>query len=745
MNATFGRLENEILELKGGLNILCAPNESGKSTWCAFLANMLYGLPTKERGPLADKNRFAPWSGSAMGGRLELEFDGHEITLTRDTQRANAPMGRFSAVYAGTSEPVPFLTAQNCGETLTGVPREVFERSAFIRQSGMAVEQTSELERRIVSLITTGEEDTSFSETYDRLKKQLNRRQYNKTGLIPQLTHQLEDLESALEELRQLSGQLADQRRAAAELEDREVRLKEELTRLDCWEAAEKRQALKCVQQAADEAEHRALLLRSRLEEDRIPENETIGRLRGAIVNLETTRRAVEKARAERDDAAKSLLRMESAALKSPFSGQTGEQAKKEAQPDPVTRVPGSIALRELSLFFLFLAAALGVFFFLYPRMSSLSLPLAHAVPWLLPGAAAAAVTAAGSYVSRLYRRQALETLRRASLQKRFGTTDQASIAALAEEYIQLLEQRDAAQGELNAKTSTAEALAASLTTNEQAILLEVRRFAPAAFQIPAADEALRACAVRRRELTEAEAAAREARLRYEYQRQQAPASECQTEPSAPPRRSRPEAEAELEDTRSQLQSARSSADTLRGRIASLGDPGQMEARAENLRNQLEQLRAEYDAISLAMEALHEANGELQGRFSPALGKKAAELFTRLTDGRYHRVMLDRQLSAAVETADDPIQRDARLLSQGAFDQLYLAVRLAICQMVLPEEKSVPLILDDALTSFDDHRMAAALEYLKELARQRQILLFSCQEREARYLAGDDSVSVLHL
>ena len=73
-------------------------------------------------------------------------------------------MGAFQAVYADTGEPVEGMTGDNCGELLTGVGREVFERSAFLRQSGIAVGQTPELERRIAALVTTGEE-VSFSQT----------------------------------------------------------------------------------------------------------------------------------------------------------------------------------------------------------------------------------------------------------------------------------------------------------------------------------------------------------------------------------------------------------------------------------------------------------------------------------------------------------------------------------------------------------------------------------------------------
>ena len=63
MTATFGQLQGRTLELRKGLNILQAPNESGKSTWCAFLASMLYGINSRERdraGFIADKTAMLP-------------------------------------------------------------------------------------------------------------------------------------------------------------------------------------------------------------------------------------------------------------------------------------------------------------------------------------------------------------------------------------------------------------------------------------------------------------------------------------------------------------------------------------------------------------------------------------------------------------------------------------------------------------------------------------------------------------
>ena len=65
--------------------------------------------------------------------------------------------------------------------------------------------------------------------------------------------------------------------------------------------------------------------------------------------------------------------------------------------------------------------------------------------------------------------------------------------------------------------------------------------------------------------------------------------------------------------------------------------------------------------------------------------------------------------------------------------------------MVLPQEKSIPLVLDDALINFDDARCANALEVLLRIAQHRQILLLTCQHREAAYLTGRDGVHLLSL
>ena len=353
-------------------------------------------------------------------------------------------------------------------------------------------------------------------------------------------------------------------------------------------------------------------------------------------------------------------------------------------------------------------------------------------------------MAAAGTYISRQYRQHALKKLCNIALMKRFGTTDTNEITAFADAYTAAVEVRDAAQADLNTKSATADAYYNTLTTNEQAILLEVRRFAPAAFDIPTADQVLRQAAQRRKALSEAQTAAREAQVRLDLLVQQGIPDSCDME-STPPLRSRETVANALAQVQVQLAAARSATDRLTGQLHAMGDPDGLRASAESLQSQTGQLQEEYDALRLAMDTLTGANTVLQNRFSPQLSRRTAEIFHDLTEGRYTAAALDRSFHLTARPAGDPIDRDIQLLSAGAADQLYLSARLAICELVLPSEKSIPIILDDALTNFDDERCAAALRWLKQAATHRQILLFTCHSREADFFAGDPEVAVQRL
>lgn len=727
LTGTFGRLDHDELTLSPGLNLLYAPNESGKSTWGAFIRTMLYGLSTRERGPLADKNRYAPWNGAPLQGRMDVSANGESYTLLRETRRAASPMGEFTCTYTGTATPVPNITGQNAGETLLGVPREVFEHSAFIGQNALTVEQDAELERRIAALITTGEEDTSYTESCDRLKKQLNRRRHNKTGLIPALERDIDQLHGALRELDALNEQAHQSRQELDALEHRAADLRRQTAQWQTLAQQERVAAYRQAEQAALAAQAQADALTSG--GDPLPDDATLSLLEGQAAALPSELSALTEKRRAAEDAVAAAQQAQERWQQHPLY----PAAEPELRQRAAAIVPEKAPSLFVPLFSGSLVVAATVLAFLLRSRGPL--------PFCLY-----LVTAGLGVISTLlavkFRRQAIVERQRFAARQRDALEEQIA------EYLPLCQQ--AANDAETARRAQALADDAEDACRRRLreLLTQLRVYAPAVTDLSGAQQSLSALRRRKTELADSQRRAREAALYRDALRRQLTEQELSAPPvpDAPlPPQSYEQTAAELAQVQSLLTQERTRFDMLTGRIRSLDRSSDLESQLTQKQEQLQALQDEYDAIALAMDALTQANTVLQNRFSPALGARAAEIFSAITGGRYDKVLLSRDFSLSAEMAGDPVSRSVRLLSQGAADQLYLAVRLAICDMVLPGDKRVPLILDDALVTFDDDRLRAALDYLLAESHRRQILLFTCQKREADYLQGRENVTVTHL
>lgn len=616
MTATFGKLEGATLTLSPGLNILTAPNECGKSTWAAFLTAMLYGIDTRERdkaGHLAQKTKYQPWSGAAMAGEIRLEWQGQAITLRRFANRSG-PFGGFEAVYTATGDPVPFLTAANVGETLTGVSREVFVRCALVGQGDTAVTPGPDLERRIAALATTGEEDVSYSATQRTLKDWRNRRQANRsTGLIPQLEGELAQVQLALERSAQARQTQAQAKQELTRLQRHKGQLEHQLSQHQAYrqQALNQRYAQALQQQAQAQAALQALPA---------PDPRFSGL---------TAAQAMEQAgNLAQQTQEHSRQRQQAKASRQALSGAMKLWV-------PLLGVGGLLLI------------VLGFFLTLYP------------LSFVGFGCMALAVILAMVLVAKM------------------GKYDKILYAPAPSQGEHM---QEAVQGYLD-----------WLTQHQQ---LEA--------QVHHASERV---------------------ADLEAQGAQRPTTNL-TPPTVDPQA----LTAQLRQVESLMAQWRSRLDQATGALGR--DTLEAESRRGELQGQLTQRQKEYQALTLALEGLEQANTALRQRFSPALNDKAGQLMARLTGGQHTGLTLARDLSAQVEQDGVPLPHSQLFLSAGAQEQLYLALRLALCDLTAPE---APMVLDDTLAYFDDTRAAAALELLQAQAKGRQVLLFSCHSREARW------------
>ena len=722
MKATFGGLDHRELELKEGLNIIEAPNEGGKSTWSAFLRAMLYGINTKERdkqGYIAEKNRYQPWNGGAMEGVVELEWKGEQITLRRGP-KGNTPFGKFEAVYTDTGEPVGYLTADNVGETLIGAPREVFERSAFVCQGGAAIDGAPALEARIAALASSGEEDVSYSQVERRLRDWLNRRKHNKTGLIPKLEEELTQND-------EIAGRQAKAFRLAQEARREMDKLQTEHKRLQAERDAHLARAMAARRQRWEEAQ--SALETARGQVDTIeaelnrygtpPDKATLQKAQGELNQLNALHTSRKQAEERLEQAQTQEAEAAAAAVDPLFPDMTPDQAWEQASEDAQTagEVPRCGGLYAGGAVALALAAG------------SLVLAFTGVLPALWMGGAACgvlAVAGVGLFVSAALRKKKAGALA-AELLERYEAEDPQGILNRASAYReacvvagQAAKQREEAQQALDA-------LLAQDENTRKALLELVHPFAPTVkdtFGVSAAIS--RALQLEERLATAQVKLEGAEKLAASLPRPEPVAADPGVEPRFDPT----ETAARLNAAEGELSRLRSGLAMAQGELNTLGDPAELELRQEEAREELERRQTEHAALETALKALDAAHAGLQARFSPALNHLAGDYLARLTGGKYDKVSLTRQFEALAEEAGGLQPRRALALSQGTADQLYLAVRLAACKLVLPQEEPCPLVLDDALANFDDSRAALALECLEELGGERQILLFTCHSRE---------------
>lgn len=708
MTATFGKLDGETLSFSPGLNLITAPNEWGKSTWCAFLLAMLYGIDTRQRarqGQLPDKERYKPWSGKPMEGSMEVLWQNRRITIQRQT-KGRVPMGHFRAFETETGFPVPELTADRCGQVLLGVERSVYQRTGFLQGRDLTVSRDEALSHRLNRLVTTGDDSPSGPALASGLRELKNKCRYNQSGLLPQARRELEACRSQLQALQKLDVQAAGLEERLRALDRRKQALEVHLTALQRQADREK---LAQVDQARDkERQAREELARAQAQCAGLPERAAAERNLAQWRSLQSALDALQLEQA-----------MEQPAPQPPEApavlyGLDGEQARSQMRRrlDALTPPAGPSAAGKTA-WALWLGAALCglLLLILLPGL------------WRLPGAALLAVGGAGLLRGFLLRRKkaAADAQAAREMQK---LLDDYQVAA-PEELEPLLQAYQTRWAQYRRALEAFQSRTAALETRRKALQGKLAQLTDGGDT-----EAFLRTQTQALEAWDAWAAACRSAAQATGHRQamEAVTAGLERDP-LPDQLDLPEEESRraLEEVRQAWTQTRSQLDACRGRRAALGDRLRLEAQEEALADRVSRLELWYAALQAGLAALEQAQQDLQSRFAPKIAAEAREILSSLTLGRYDRLLLDRDLSLSAGAAGENTVRPGIWRSDGTVDQLYLALRLAVSRALLP---GAPLVLDDALTRFDDRRLAAALELLRR--EDRQILLFTCQSREAR-------------
>lgn len=698
MTATFGKLEHETLTLEPGLNIITAPNEWGKSTWCAFLIAMLYGLDTRAKTTktaLADKERYQPWSGSPMSGRIDLNWNGRDITIERTTRR-RVPLGEFKAYETESGLPVEELTAANCGQTLLGVEQTVFRRAGFIRFSDLPVTQNEALRRRLNALVTTGDDSGAADRLAASLKDLKNRCRYNRTGLLPQAEAQRDAIEEKLTELETLNTQCQKLKMRIDEVKDW---LRQLYNHQQALAYAKMESGLNQIAQAREATEETEQILRA-LEAacaSLPPQTEVESKVR----ELRAFRDQWNAIRAEERQAPTEPQKPE---LPNPFTGLTTEAARAMARED--AREMTELSQSKMPLIFMIIGA-IGLL-----AAGGLAYLTAYVFAVIAGGVGLLALI--WGAVDRVSTRKKI-----LAIVEKYGTADWKQWTVPISEY----EQDMIAYGEaLKAYQEVGSDLEVRL------MVLRKKRDSLCGLQEP--EEVLDFWQEAQRQWEQYDRARAEAMTARRHLEALDAVVKPVEKPTAPDNLTQNEAQTAqlLAECAAEQQRLQNRLGQYQGRMEIIGSAEDLRLQHKRVCDRIARLEDTYTALTIAQETLQQARTELQRRFAPRITQRAQELLGAMTDGRYQSLTMGEDFSLRASAGQEDVQWDAIWRSDGTIDQLYLALRLAVAEELTPD---APLVLDDALVRFDDTRMAAALDILRKMAESKQVICFTCQGREA--------------
>ncbi len=167
----------------------------------------------------------------------------------------------------------------------------------------------------------------------------------------------------------------------------------------------------------------------------------------------------------------------------------------------------------------------------------------------------------------------------------------------------------------------------------------------------------------------------------------------------------------------------------LGGQLARQEETMRPVAEAEEVRArraaEVERLRSLGAVLEVASAHLRQASERINRDIAPALRHTVERWLPGLTGGRYERVAVDpTTLEVTVDTPEAGWQPAGRL-SHGTSEQVYLLLRVALAEHLVTTDEPAPLLLDEPTAQSDDERTVAVLRLLAELARERQVVVFT--------------------
>ena len=151
------------------------------------------------------------------------------------------------------------------------------------------------------------------------------------------------------------------------------------------------------------------------------------------------------------------------------------------------------------------------------------------------------------------------------------------------------------------------------------------------------------------------------------------------------------------------------------------------ESNLENLQERLEECEAKVHRLEQTGEFLQAAKEQFLSKYMGPLQNSLHKYLDMLSldSDQVQQFGLDMDLSIRFMHQGRSKERD--YLSRGYKDLAALCSRFALLDVLYHKEQPM-IVLDDPFTNFDEEKLASALELLQEIAKDRQVIYYTCHE-----------------
>lgn len=775
--SAFGGIKNLKITPDNGFNVIYGDNENGKSTVMSFIKMMFYGNGRNSSDIAKNlRKKYTPWDGSAMAGSIDFEHKGRLYRIEREFKKSDATdKVTLCDLDLGTRTVAP----PDIGTEFFSLTAAGFERSVFVGQFGFPDgDPDGEIEKRLSNIVLTGDEEVSFETVNSRLSKAKtalmsksgNAGAYDKNikaiaelnGKLQRSVLAYENYDSVKEQLNKSAAEIAELQLRAEELKkkiasEQDVRNAEKLKSL--LEIKDKLEALNNELKLsdgtiADEAYLKKLqfcISKQSAAKARLDSlNNEIELLKNSVADGESENERKEK----KQKAEKELQEYEQ--KRTELSARLNAAKNKENSLQTAALNPNGFKKKFNPLLLGFGAALLIIGLIATILMSGNGVLFTSSV---IASALGIIVFILGFVVrpvdknAYLKHKDECESNRKLISELEFALNDTVSEISVLKARIEAIntslsgnaEIRESNKRLLKERTEKLPLADSEYKAETETLNSLIERFKPDYLpeSIPDYIEEISKKAAKQKELKQNINFILKdvGNISYEEAAEKLKKMETISDISADFDFLKAEYENLVKSIADKKNVATAAAVRADADISHEETPELIKSRLNELKEIALSQKEYCDCLDIAMAALADANIEVRRSFGGNLEKKAAEILSRLTNGKYDSMSVSKTLDITVSEMDKFGSREIDYLSSGTADQAYLSLRLAISSLLSGESETLPVLMDDALAQYDDSRTKTALGFLKEYSNDCQILLFTCHNA-IKDIAADEGATV---